>query len=145
MRAQVVKRQHEQARMRVNRSNKRMKKAIVGASVRVWVPEVDHGPTDHPNVLGVILEGKNELYRIGTRNGILELWYSRNQFDICPESLLTADGVKGSTILWRAAAGLASVSKSTQGFVKCNCTMKCITSKCSCRAKKFCAIQNVWQ
>ena len=51
----------------------------MGCSVRVAVPDVDRSKTDPRNLLGVVLGAENGFYRIGTREGVLEHLYSRNQ------------------------------------------------------------------
>ena len=137
IRKTVNKRLHDQAEMMLLRAEKRAKAAEVGMTVRVRVPEVARGRADHPNVLGVITERKNNMFRIGTiYAGVLEHLYSRNMFDICTESFITVSQVKTDTVIpLRSAAGMASVSGTTQGFVECNCKNKCINSKCGCREK----------
>ena len=54
----------------------------VGDTVKVRVPDVDRGRCDSRNILGVIMEADltKDLYRIGTKDGILNSWYARNQF-----------------------------------------------------------------
>ena len=52
----------------------------VDDTVKVRVADVDRGRCDSRNILGVILEADltKDLYRIGTKDGILNLWYDRN-------------------------------------------------------------------
>ena len=131
MRKNVIKRAREQAGNMVNTSNKRMKVAEVGSTVKIRVPDVDRGRTNHRNVLGVIMEEIDSMYRIGTKNGVLEHW---NQFDLCKESFLEVQHVKADTVIsLRTAIGKASISGSSQGFVRCLCAKGCNTNKCQCR------------
>ena len=54
----------------------------VGDTVKVRVPDVDRGRCDSRNILGVIMgpDLTKDLYKIGTKDGILNAWYTRNQF-----------------------------------------------------------------
>lgn len=45
----------------------------VGDSVLVPVPRVDRGPADPPNLMGVVIEIKNDVYLVGTRGGVLKV------------------------------------------------------------------------
>ena len=54
----------------------------VSDTVKVRLADVDCGRCDSRNILGVIIEADltKDLYRIGTKDGILNSWYARNQF-----------------------------------------------------------------
>ena len=54
----------------------------VGDTVKVRVPDVDRGRCDSRNILGVIMgtDLTKDLYKIGIKDGILNAWYTRNQF-----------------------------------------------------------------
>lgn len=45
----------------------------VGDSVLVPVPDVDRGPADPANIMGVVLEEKNSVYLVGTAAGVLKV------------------------------------------------------------------------
>ena len=64
----------------------------VGETVKVRVPDVDCGRCDSRNILGVIMEADltKDLFRIGTKDGILNSWYARNQFSTCTEGTVTS-------------------------------------------------------
>ena len=115
-------------------SNKKFKDAIVGQNVTIKVPDVDRGRNCPRNVMGVVLENlDNGLYRIGVQNGVLEKLFSRNEFQVCKETFITASSVPdapASTLSLRKAAATASGSK--QGFIKCNCSGKCDSKRCQC-------------
>jgi len=64
--------------------------------VKVYVPEVDRGCTDHCNILGVVIKKNHDLYQVGTKYGMLEHFYSRNQLEPCKESFLQLHDVKRS-------------------------------------------------
>ena len=57
--------------------------------------EVDCGRCDSRNMLGVIMEIDltKDLYKIGTKDGILNLLYTRNQFTICKEGTVKISNV----------------------------------------------------
>ena len=70
-------------------------KEKVGGTVKVPVPDVDRGRCDSRNILVVIMEADltKDLYKIGTKDGILNSLYARNQFkteDIVQRVLLTS-------------------------------------------------------
>ena len=59
------------------------------------MPEVDRGRCDSRNMLGVIMKidlTKN-LYKIGTKDGILNLLHTLNQFTICKEGTVKISNV----------------------------------------------------
>jgi len=62
----IRKRTEEQADLMMSNCAKRRNKAEVGATVRIRVPDVDRGRTDHLNVLGLVMDVRNDLYQIGT-------------------------------------------------------------------------------
>jgi len=61
MRKEVQKRSAEQAESMLANSIKRMKKVIIGATVKIRIPDVDRGRTDHLKVLGVIMDVQHDL------------------------------------------------------------------------------------
>ena len=91
------------------------------------MPEVDRGRCDSRNILGVIMEIDltKVLYIIGTKDGILNSLYTRNQFTICKEGTVNISAVPliGS-----------------QGYNRCNCKtlaemiFLCPESQISCTA-----------
>ena len=60
-----------------------------GDTVRVWVPDGDRGRTDGRNILALVLEITDaNFYKLGTKHGILNYLYARNQFTICNEKFI---------------------------------------------------------
>lgn len=45
----------------------------VGDNVLVAVPQVDRGPADPPNIMGIVLAIQNDVYQVGTRAGLLKV------------------------------------------------------------------------
>ena len=83
----------------------------VGDIVKVRVPGVDRVRCDSRNILGVIMEAdlSEDLYRIGTKNGILNSWYARNQFSTCTESTVNIADVSSVNISLSECAEKASL------------------------------------
>ena len=79
----------------------------VGNTVKVRVPEVDRGRCDSRNILGVIMEADltKDLYRIGTKDGILNSWYARNQFSTCTKGTVNIADVLSVNFSLRGCAG----------------------------------------
>ncbi|KAG1682661.1 KRAB-A domain-containing protein 2 [Nymphon striatum] len=110
--------QHQQAERMVKRSKVVMKAGVVGDNVAVPIPSVDRGRGDPRNIIGVIVEvSDSEQYSIACPAGVLNGKYSRNQFDLCPQKLLTLSDIKTDiTVSLRSAVGIESQSGG-QGFV----------------------------
>ncbi|KAL4702130.1 hypothetical protein ACJJTC_016054 [Scirpophaga incertulas] len=93
------------------------------------VPEVNRGRGDARNIIGVILTiTDDELYQIGTKNGILKQLYARSQINVYPRVLLDADDVPSTKIALRSPANLQSTGTG-QGFKKCLCKKNCATAR----------------
>ena len=113
--------------------NKSFPPANVGDTVRVAVPDVDRGRVDTRNVLFIVLSVDDCIFfKLGNQFGTLPQLYTRNQFTISPEKLLSLDDVAEEKSL-REIAGLQSLSGG-QGFKKCRCKAKCESNKCRCKA-----------
>ena len=106
----------------------------VGDTVKVRVPDIDCGKCDSKNVLGVILEADlaKDLYRIGTKDGILNWWHARNQFSKCTEGTVNIADFPSVNISLKECAGKASLFGG-QGYRRCNCKASCRSNLCSCR------------
>ncbi|XP_047476369.1 uncharacterized protein LOC125030380 [Penaeus chinensis] len=90
--------QLSQAERKVKRSRIDFKAAEEGEYVAVATPMVERGKGDPRNILGVIIgRSDNDLYTIAVKNEILTTKYSRNQFDISPQRLLTLYDVNKKT------------------------------------------------
>jgi hypothetical protein len=62
----------------------------------VPIPSVDRGRGDPGNILDVILAVVNGQYTIGCPSGILKGKYSRHQFDLCPQRLLSESDINSA-------------------------------------------------
>ena len=98
----------------------------VGDTAKVRVPDVDRGRCDSRNILGVIMEADltKDLYRIGTKDGILNSRYARNEFSTCTEFTVNIADVPSVNISLRECAGKASLF-GDQGYRRCNCKTSC--------------------
>ena len=97
-------------------------KVKVGDTVQVLVPLVDRRRYDSRNILGVIMDvdlTKN-LYKIETKDGILNSLYTRNQFETCTEGTVNISNVPTINVFLRECSGKASLFGS-QGYKRCNC------------------------
>ena len=79
-----------------------------------------------------------DLHRIGTKDGILNSWYARNQFRTCTEGTVNIADVPSVNISIRECAGKASLF-SGQGYRRCNCKTSFRSNLSSCRkSNKLC-------
>ena len=77
--------------------------------MKVQVLDVDRGRCDSRNILGVIMEADlgKDFYRMGTKDGILNSWYARNQFSAYTEGTANIADVPSVNISLRECAGKA--------------------------------------
>ena len=106
----------------------------VGDTVKVRVPDVDRRRCDSRNILGVITEvdPNKDMYKIGTNVGVLNTWYTRNQFSTCTEEIIDVDDVPTNEISLIESAGKMSLSGG-QAYKICTFKAACRTKTCSCR------------
>ena len=128
-----------QAKKMTKLSDKKCLSAEVGDSVKVLVPDVDRSRCDARKILGVITAiDENGSYKIGTKFGAIDTSYSRNQFSICNEPVISIDNVPNEEISLRGCARKSSLTGS-QGYQRCGCKSGCARNICSClRQTKLC-------
>ena len=70
------------------------------------MPNVERGRYDSRNILGVIVEADltKDLHRTGTKDGILNSWYTRNQFGTCTEGTVNIADVPSVNISLKECA-----------------------------------------
>lgn len=115
-------------------SDARFLQLVVGDVVTVSVPEVDRGPLDWPNVRGIVLETKNNLYKVGTKTGIIKDWLPRKMIAVSNEKMVREDVPLTVVLSLRQVASRHSLSGG-QGFKHCNCkelNKMCTTRRCAC-------------
>ncbi|KAI1695393.1 RNA recognition motif domain-containing protein [Ditylenchus destructor] len=96
--------QKRQAEQMLEGSAKRFAPIPVGQTVRVPIPMVDRAKTDPKVVLGVVMQADDGFYRIGTRAGILNQKYARNQIDPSSSKHVSLETVPNNEISLRTAA-----------------------------------------
>ena len=128
-----------QAKKMTKLSDKKYLSAEVGDSVKVLVIDVDRSRCDAGNILGVITAiDENGSYKIGTKFGAIDTSYSRNQFSICNEPVISVEDVPDEEISLGGCARKSSLTGG-QGHQRCGCKSGCARNICSCRRQnKLC-------
>ena len=90
--------------------------------MEVRVPDVDCGRCDSRKILEVIMEVDlaKGLYKIGTKDGILNTMYTRNQLTTCTEGTVDILDVPSINVSLRECAGKGSLIGG-RGYKRCNC------------------------
>lgn len=102
-----------------------------GDCITLSVPTVDRGPLDFNNICGVITCIKNDLYQVGTKDGLVKGWFPRTEILKSGSNSVKVNDVPMATILsLREAAAKQSVTGG-QGYKKCSCK----ASKVQCKTK----------
>ena len=82
--------QTSQAERMVKRSRVDLKPAGIEDNIAIPIPMVDRGRGDPRNILGIVLDkDEHDLYTIAVKAGVLKNKYTRNEFALCPQRLLT--------------------------------------------------------
>lgn len=134
--------QVQQAERMVKRSRLDLGHGQRGDNVAIPVPLVDRGRGDPRNILGVILDrSENDNYTLVTKYGILRGAYTRNEFELCPQRLLSLDAMNCIKHVSLREAVILGSQNGGQGYIKCNCSgiRKCQSNRCKCfKAKLKC-------
>ncbi|CAI6347676.1 unnamed protein product [Macrosiphum euphorbiae] len=119
----------KQAKKMMTISNKKFTPLEVGTTVKVSIPDVDRARGSPRNLLAVITQVEDDLYKLGTENGIIKHLYTRSQIDPCKECFVDLVSVNTEKeITLREAAGFSSVTGSQAGILcnsKCHNSMPC--------------------
>ena len=115
----------------VKRTRGKLQEASPGDCVAVFVSEFDRGRGDPANIVGVILEIKDNKYRVGTKAGIIKNWLQRNCFECTRYKGLKRDDIPQKEYTIREIVRILSVGDG-QGFKKCSCKGNCDNSRCKC-------------
>ncbi|CAF3516224.1 unnamed protein product [Rotaria socialis] len=110
----------------------------VGDNVLIPVPDVDRGPTDARNVLAVVMEIKDDKYKLGVEQGIINGYYSFHQISKATgtSTILVENVDQGIKKSLREVVKLQSITGG-QGMLKCSCKGGCTTSRCKCKQAKI--------
>jgi len=60
-------------------------------TLRIRVLDVDRGRMDPQNILAIVVAVDNEFYTLGTKVSVINQLYTRNQFAVCKEQLLSPE------------------------------------------------------
>ncbi|GFQ69353.1 uncharacterized protein TNCT_556631 [Trichonephila clavata] len=82
------------------------------------------------------LFGRSTFYKLRTEHGVLKPLYSRSEFSILQEKLLTLASVGTEEKSLRTVASSQSLT-SGQGYTRCSCTTKCSKNRCRCKNNKL--------
>lgn len=121
-----------QASVMLRSSNQKCPPAQVGDTVRVRVPDIDRARMDYQNILTIVMDVDNEFYKLGTKYGIISRLYTRNQFAVCKEKLISLNDVLSDKTVSLRQVSTAASKSGGQGYIRCNCKKKCNTKKCNC-------------
>ena len=103
------------------RSFVELKAGEIDDNVAVPIPTVDRGRGDPRNILGVIIDrNENDLYTIAVKEGILKTKYTRNEFTLCQQRILTISDVNTEDRVYLREA-MKKGASGGQGFVRCSC------------------------
>jgi len=126
--------QEQQAQKIGSLSNSRLPAVDIGTKVVVRVPDLDRGRLAPRNVLAAVVDvSSSGLYLLGTKEGLLERLYPRNEFTTADNNFIETRDVPSGSLSLRSASMIKSGSK--QGFVSCHCKRYCIDKKCKCLSK----------
>jgi len=61
--------------------------------ITISVPKVDRGPSDPARVIAVIIEEKNEMYKVGTTHGLIKGWFNSGNMRHATANFILAEQV----------------------------------------------------
>ena len=101
----------------VSLSNSRLPAVDNGTNIVVRVRDLDRGHLASRNVLAVVVDvNSSGLYMLGTKEGLIERLYARNEFTTADNNFMEAHDVPSSSLSLRSASMITSGSK--QGVCK---------------------------
>jgi len=96
----------------VSLSNSRLPAVDIGSNVVVRVPDLDRGCLFPRIVLAVVVDvNSSGLYLLGTKEGLLERLYTRNEFTTADNNFIEAHDVPSSSLSLQSASMIMSGSK----------------------------------
>ena len=112
-------------------SNKKFKPAHVGESVLIPITRPDTmSSIASRNLTGCIMSKEDDMYKIGTSEGIIASKYTRNQFDFCSSQIHSMENIPSIIITQTEAMRKASLG--IEYSSSCCCKF-CKTHRCPCR------------
>lgn len=109
-----------------------------GKTVIVPVPDIDKAQAATRNVFAIVVDVDEDKYQLGTKFGVIDKSFKRNEFEPAAYDILKLSDVPGEKKLkLRAVSALSSGTKEGYGF--CRCRKLCTDGRCTCRKKSvFC-------
>jgi len=96
----------------VSVSNSRLPAVDIGTHVVIRVPDRDRGRLAPKNILAVVVDVScSGLYLLGTKKGLLERLYARNEFRTANDNFIEAHDVRLSSLSLRSTSLIKSGSK----------------------------------
>jgi hypothetical protein len=132
--------QKKQAHAMLKRNRKHINSFKIGDLVLLKVDDVDRGAADASNLLCIILDKKHDLFKLGSKAGVLEGHFAFNSIEKSNlVTTFTKDEVPVNEIPARTAVRLLSIGHG-QGVLRCNCKKgDCRSGKCKCfKAQQKC-------
>lgn len=114
----------------IEASNKKLVIIEIERYVLVNIRKVDRGLLDNQNIIGKVVNKKNNVSRIGTGFGIINTWLSRSVLQTINVEFL--DEVPNTIITLRITVKRHSQFVE-QGYQKCFCKTSCKTNRCAGR------------
>ena len=97
----------------------------------VYLPEVDRDRCEFPNTYAVVMKINDAgLQKLGTQDGELKGYYSRNQFEPAATTPNEANLVPRFIEIPLGAAANKQSQVKGQGFVKFGCVKSCQANNC---------------
>ncbi|GFU58112.1 KRAB-A domain-containing protein 2 [Trichonephila clavipes] len=121
---------------------KKFAPAHIGHTVRVQVLDVNGGCTDNRNVLAIVVEIE-DFYKLANENGTLKQLYTRNQFVICKEKLLSIHEIYFQEMPLREAAAANSTEAEGKAIHVVIAKGSIPQINAVVKARASCAIQSV--
>ncbi|XP_025405300.1 uncharacterized protein LOC112679628 [Sipha flava] len=132
---QKIEEEREAAHIGQNKAAKRMLQVIIPTfnindCITIPVPKVDRGPLDPTRIIAVIVEKRNELYRVKTEHGLIKGWLSSGNMQRTTSYFISANQVdKQNELTLRETVKIISGG---QGFLSCTCKSACQTKRFAC-------------
>lgn len=136
IRTKALDKLKDQAQTMLNRNKKAINALNVDDIVLYKADDVDLGASDAPNIVCIILDKNDSMFRLGHKGGILKEWFPFNvlqKIDGVAMNFTKDDVPIDKEISVREAIKFVSIAGG-QGYKACNCkTGKCGKgTKCTC-------------
>jgi hypothetical protein len=123
-----------QANKMLNTSEKFLQTIEVGRNVTVPIPQFDKGRIDFRNIMAVVLENKDNNYKVGTKNGVIKKLFPRSELTLVEKCFFGPEDVPiDKEISLRQESTFSSLGHG-QGVVKCSCKKNCESKRCVCKS-----------